>query len=86
MKRNRNNLLSLAEQSFKPLEKTIEGKLVGGFTEIVNNCDCIVNNCNCTITTTASPVEGGGSIGGGGITTTTTTTKSPNWAINMNCP
>lgn len=85
MRRNRNNLLSLAEQSFKPLEKTIEGKLVGGFAEIVNNCDC-VNNCTCIISTTAAPIGGGGgSVGGGEVTTTTTTTKSPYWGINVNC-
>ena len=74
MRRNRNNLLSLAEQSFKPLEKTIEGKLVGGFAEIVNNCDCVINNCNCDSNVSSTTT-----------TTTTTTTILPSIGINLNC-
>lgn len=55
MKKNRCVRLALLELGFKPLEEDLEGKLTGGFSEVVpfdtNNCTCI-NNCDCLPTTT----------------------------------
>lgn len=52
MKRSKKiSVQALLEHSFKPLERSKEGLLLGGFAEIAtyggNNCQCDGNNCNC---------------------------------------
>lgn len=54
MKRSKKiSVQALLEHSFKPLERSKEGLLLGGFAEIAtyggNNCDChaAIDNCNC---------------------------------------
>lgn len=74
MRKERKTMSRLATQGYQPLESSAEGKLVGGFSELVlNNCNCtyyegtdqeVTNNCDCVIitttTTTAVPTCGCG--------------------------
>ncbi len=70
MRKNRTDVLLVAEKSFQPLERNVEGMLIGGFSEIISpmgdNYGICNENCPCPAPTTTTTT-----------TTTTQTTKIP---------
>lgn len=63
MRKNRTDVLLVAEKSFQPLERNVEGMLIGGFSEIESPLDINIfrcnTNCPCPIpepTSTTTPV------------------------------
>lgn len=95
MKRSKKkSVQTLFEHSFKPLERTKEGLLLGGFGEIAaygsDNCQCNGNNCQCTGNNCQCNGSNNCQCSGGNNcqcsnSTTTATTASPTQIVPTTC-